>query len=473
MLAGDGTFFVAAREGVFRFDSGKWTDVTPFQTKEYGAISADPRNPEIVVVSEMKPARNQPLYLTRDGGRSWKILAQAVGTVRAKPDVAWWRSDYFAAATAAIAVDPAVPGRLWLTDWGGVWLTDDYLADVVSFRTLERGHEELVVFTLATPPKGAALLSGVTDVNGFRHESLDAFPRKQFRYSTIWYTFGLDYHETDPEKLVRVGTRGEHGDNAQGGVALSTDNGRTWRPIGWPFGQPMKVAYSATDPRLFVVLPRNDGPRRTTDAGVTWEAGQGVVAPAITDYWHSEHPLAADRVRGRTFYLYSQGTFYRSDDGGLTWRARAMLPSTRRVHIEAEPGRGGTVWVSLDGDGLFVSADGGDHFTRLETVKRSMLFGIGRPAPGNARATLFVYGEVSGEDGLRILRSDDAGATWVDITDPGVPLGDDPLVVRGDRQRYGRVYVGTGGRGIYVGTPDGMARSLPEPTTHYPSREMQ
>jgi hypothetical protein len=473
VLTGDGAFFVAAREGVFRLKSGQWTDVTPFRGKEYCAISSDPRNPDIVVVSELRPARNQPLYLTRNGGREWKTLAQAVGTVRAKSDVPWWGADDFAAATAAVAIDPVIAGRLWLTDWSGTWLTDDYLADVVNFHTLERGHEEVVVFTLATPPKGVALLSGVADVNGFRHESLDAFPRAKFRYSTIWYTFGLDYHEADPDKLVRVGSRGEHGDKAEGGVAISTDNGRTWRALGWPFGQPMKVAYSATEPQLFVVLPRNDRPWRTTDAGTTWETGQGINAPALTDYWHSEHPLAADRVKGRTFYLYSQGTFYRSDDGGLTWRAHAGLPMTKRVHIEAETGRGGTVWVSLDDNGLFVSSDGGDHFERLATVKRSMLFGLGRPMPGSARAALYLYGEVDGEDGLRIFRSDDAGRSWVDIADPAVAVGDDPLVIRGDRQRYGRVYVGTGGRGIYVGTPERMAPSLRAPTTLSPTREMR
>ncbi len=50
------------------------------------------------------------------------------------------------------------------------------------------------------------------------------------------------------------------------------------------------------------------------------------------------------------------------------------------------------------------------------------------------------------------FRSDDAGGTWVRINDNRHQFGF-AGVITGDARVFGRVYVGTGGRGILVGTP--------------------
>jgi photosystem II stability/assembly factor-like uncharacterized protein len=70
------------------------------------------------------------------------------------------------------------------------------------------------------------------------------------------------------------------------------------------------------------------------------------------------------------------------------------------------------------------------------------------PAAGATYPAVYVVGTVSGVYG--IFRSDDAGASWIRIDDDrhqyGM-LGD----IAGDPRIYGRVYVGTEGRGIVYG----------------------
>jgi hypothetical protein len=352
-----------------------------------------------------------------------------------------------------MAFDPHHSERLWVTDWYGTWFTDDMGARSMTFRTLERGHEEIVSMTLSTPPAGAWLLSGIHDVDGFRHEAIDAFPERNFANVGFWNTFGIDYCEENPNLIVRAGTAGGMSDAAKGGVAHSSDNGRTWKAVPWPFNAAMKVAYSARDPGLFVVLPLKGMPKRTLDGGKTWEEGKGIHSPPINSYWHWNHPLAADRVRGQSFYLYVDGVLYRSEDGGLNWEKGASLPKAQHHYLEAEPNNQGRLWLSLEGHGLFRSTDGGRTFSRIETVKSARLFSLGRPSLPGTLPVVFLYGEVEQRKGPGIFRSDDLGASWVEIGDPKLPITDEPNIMRGDRQNPGRVYIGTNGRGIFVGIP--------------------
>ena len=58
-------------------------------------------------------------------------------------------------------------------------------------------------------------------------------------------------------------------------------------------------------------------------------------------------------------------------------------------------------------------------------------------------------GVVDGTNG--IFRSDDQGATWVRVTDDAHEFGS-VNTLAGDRNLYGRVYLGTGCRGVMVGS---------------------
>jgi hypothetical protein len=77
-------------------------------------------------------------------------------------------------------------------------------------------------------------------------------------------------------------------------------------------------------------------------------------------------------------------------------------------------------------------------------------FGFGKAAPGKAHPALYLVGTIGGQAG--IFRSDDEAMTWVRINDDAHQWGL-VLQVAGDPRIYGRVYVGTHGRGIFYGDP--------------------
>jgi xyloglucan-specific exo-beta-1,4-glucanase len=108
--------------------------------------------------------------------------------------------------------------------------------------------------------------------------------------------------------------------------------------------------------------------------------------------------------------------------------------------------------VSLDSGGLYRSTDGGASFTKLLKVTRAYLFAFGKPAPGSSTPALYLYGRID-DSGDEIFRSLDLGATWTELTDARVAVGDGPSVMEASAQTYGMVFIGTNGRGIYVGEP--------------------
>ena len=130
----------------------------------------------------------------------------------------------------------------------------------------------------------------------------------------------------------------------------------------------------------------------------------------------------------------------------------SSLNSEEWSTLKTMPGVNGEVWVSLNWNGLYSSTDGGVTFAKIAGVERAYLFAFGKPQIGSNTPTLYLYGNITGM-GEGIFRSLDRGATWTSIGDPQQPIGNDPNVMEASSQEFGRVFIGTIGRGIYYGTP--------------------
>jgi photosystem II stability/assembly factor-like uncharacterized protein len=102
--------------------------------------------------------------------------------------------------------------------------------------------------------------------------------------------------------------------------------------------------------------------------------------------------------------------------------------------------------------GLFHSTDGGAHFQKLESVASAKHLGFGKSAAGRDNPALYLAGTVGSV--TAIYRSDDGGQSWLRLTDDQHQFGWLPDAIAGDARVYGRVYLGTNGRGVIYGEPD-------------------
>ncbi|WP_341529391.1 hypothetical protein WKK05_08840 [Nostoc sp. UHCC 0302] len=453
-LANDDVLYITHTSGVSKYANGIWSDITPNNTKtKFNALSVDPNNSNhvLIVYDQYICTKNDTsIFQSTNGGATWQQKKHTL-----KPQVPWWPEWYFASATSAIEFDPKTPGKVWLTDWFGTWQTDNINAQSSVWSNYEKGHEELVSFALASPPSGSVLLSGVADVDGFNHSNgLDAYPSTQFggeNSPRFQDTYSLAYSESNPSQLVRVG--GNRWNNSYTG-ATSANGGLTWKKFS-SFPQnviPLRVAMSATNSNLFVTILKARQPIRTNNGGSSWSKVSGLPnGPKGTWYWGQ--PLVADKVDGNTFYYYSRGKLYRSNNGGVSFSiVNSSLPSESWSMLKTVSGVNGEVWLSLDWQGLYRSTDGGVKFDKITEVERAYLFALGKPQKGSKIPALYLYGKIT-RMGEGIFRSLDRGKTWINISTLHKPIGNEPNVMEASWQQFGLVFIGTNGKGIYYGNP--------------------
>jgi len=454
-LSPDGALYATHAHGIARYAGGSWEDIAPPNvTNAFGGLSINPRDPlDILATTQTDGLR---LFRSRDGGRAW-----AERKTQTRSSVPWFADGMKRIQYAAgLAFDPSTSGRVWLTDWYATYRTEDINADPVVLTNHERGHEEVVVFSLSCPPGGPPLLSGVADVDGFVHDNLETFPAHGFGHffggvgPTFGYTEGLAWCASSPSRVARAGVVPW---TSKGGVALSRDGGRTWAasPTWDTKIFAARIAVAPTDPDNMVVLRVGAGPALTTrDGGRSWHYVTGLPDGLIPGVWNWQTPLAADGALANVFYVYHDGRVYKSADAGASFTASASgLPGSGSALVSV-PGQPGELWLACGDGGLLHSADAGLTFRASPAIKQASLFAVGKPAPGSRAAALYLDGALA--DGTKgFFRSLDAGLSWRNITDPRQPVGDSPNAMAASSDTFGLVFVGTNGRGVYYGAPVG------------------
>ncbi|PIM71793.1 xyloglucanase [Streptomyces sp. JV178] len=348
--------------------------------------------------------------------------------------------------TESLEIDPFDSNRMMYgtgaTIYGTENLTNWDSGTKFTVKPMVRGLEETAVNDLASPPSGAPLLSALGDIGGFRHTDLTKVPSMMFTQPNFTTTTSLDFAETNPNTVVRVGDldSGPH-------IAFSTDNGANWFAGTDPSGVSGGGTVAAgADGSRFVWSPAGTGVRYTTGFGTSWQESSGIPSGAIVE---------SDRVDPKTFYGFKSGKFYVSTDGGATFTASnaSGLPSGDSVRFKALPGTKGDVWLA-GGEtggayGLWHSTDGGATFTKLSNVVQADTIGFGKAAAGASYQTLYSSAKIGGVRG--IFRSTDKGATWTRINDDAHQWGWTGAAITGDPRVYGRVYLSTNGRGVIYG----------------------
>ena len=236
-----------------------------------------------------------------------------------------------------------------------------------------------------------------------------------------------------------------------GGVWKTTDAGRTWTPIfdAQPTQSIGSVVVAPSDPNIIYVgsgeglqrpdLSVGDGVYKSTDAGGTWthlglrDAQQ--IPNIAVDPTDPESIFVA--ALGHPYGPNAERGIYRSIDGGSNFEPVLQKDeNTGGNDVEIDPRRPEVVYATLwesrqgpwenaawsgTGGGIYKSVDGGRTWKQLTT---------GLPASGVIQAHLAIassepsrlYAAVASPaaggagDRVGLYRSDDAGASWKQIT---------------------------------------------------------
>jgi hypothetical protein len=451
VLSGDGSFYVTYTDvpgpngvkagSVWKHtpSSGAWKDVSPMPGTGFGyaGLAVDPQRPSTVMVTTLcRWWPSDELFRSTDGGDTWKALgATSERDASAAPYVGTGIGHWM----GALAIDPFDSGHALYGTGSGLWASKDVTAAdsgrPTHWSVPVKGLEETAVLGLVVPP-GGKLVSALGDIGGFRHDDLAKVPSGAADGPRFTNTTGIDFAQAKPNVVVRVG----YGNEERG--AYSTDGGVTWKPFA---GSPVSGAGGGTaaisaDGGTLVWTASGQLPHVSTDWGKTWKASTGL--PAGT-------AVVADRTTPGTFYALSGSTLFASTDGGRNFAARAGGLTAGR--LKAAPGATGDLWLASH-DGLSHSTDGGVSFRKLGGVQRADSVGFGKAAAGARYPALYLIGTVNGVTG--IFRSVDGGTTWTRINDDRNQFGGTVGgVITGDPEVFGRVYVGSNGRGVLYGDP--------------------
>lgn len=512
---------------VYKYDTKQslWTNITPgvgnnsypppytpqaWPPGGFCGISVDPSDPDTLVVTSLDrdpgPALDS-LYLSRDGGQTWKDVAQlsspngtggywghpiAEAALANGTSVPWLSFDFgpewggygapspvyglakFGWWMSALLMDPTKPGHVLSGTGATIWSTDDvFTADdnlPSDWYVQAQGIEETFALAMISPSDGPAhLLSGFGDINGMRHDDLWT-PQPMFGLPAFSNLDSLDWAGQQPNIVARVGDCGVTYADGCGQGTYSTDSGGNWTKF--PTCAPGINSSTTTDGIIVIdasgehfvwstlIASQGSGPWASADSGATWTAPDGDLS-VQTAY------ISADRVQPGTFYACEGGSFYVSTDGGLSYAGAAAseigLPAGECATPVVNFNKAGELWLPLGSTGLWHSDDFGESWEGVgPDGLHANFFSVGRgPLQNSTDVSLFLWGRVAASgagsvDGL--YRSDDAGVSWARVNDDTHQYGG-PELILGDPRVYGRVYIGTGGRGIVYADIAGPASS--------------
>ena len=417
---------------VWKYDprAATWTDITPVkpatsgQSFGYGAVAVDPQHPSTVMVTTFAHWRpHDQIFRSTNAGASWVPLWgdntqwDSSGAPYTRSRTPHWMG--------SLVISPFNPDQVLFTTGFGIWgcvnVTEADTGRATRWKFMDAGLEETVPLALISPPAGAHLLSGLGDIDGFRHDDLTVSPQATFAGPAYGNTEDLAFAADKPDVIVRTGTsRGRRGNPSRG--AYSLDGGGTWQAFATepaPGGGAGSITLSA-DGGSIVWTPRSSAPHYSVDRGTNW-----IPCPGLS----SGLRVVADSVNPARFYAYDPraGKFFATANvvAGFT-QTGATFPSAEGfgggfggggvegAMLSATPGHEGDLWLSFRTKGLLHSTNGGMNFAQVAGVQAAQSLGFGKSAPGKSYPTLFT----------------------------------------GDPRVYGRVYFATGGRGIIYGDPE-------------------
>ena len=436
---------------------GAWTDITPTGKEggsaSYWDIAVDPADSRRVVVIRS----GGKCFVSNDQGATWTYHVFRLTS----PNVQWQgkQANYWL-SVGEISFDPFEPGKLWFAEGFGVWWAKDLTKPEIEWHSASEGIEEACGNDVIAPPGGKPV-AAMWDLGAFYFGDVDTYTAKRSQpgFMSAW---ALDWCAADPKFIA--GVFRSHLDfvknaNSSG---YSMDGGQTWTrfpsldngtiPKELEYGI-IAVSSNSTD-KIIWSPAQKKLPYYTTDRGATWKQSSfgGPTETGFNSHPMPQKPLCADRVLPDTFYFYRpQDGVYLSTDGGANF-AKVGNPVGNRwgIIMKTTPGHARDLWFA-EGTigGLWHSTDGGVTWTAIRGLQQAFNVGLGKAQKEGGYPTVFVAGIAGGQTG--IFRSTDEGKTWDKVC--AYPLGifDWIDAMDGDKDVFGKVYVGFAGAGFAYG----------------------
>ncbi|MEW6358681.1 MAG: hypothetical protein AB1696_20265 [Planctomycetota bacterium] len=441
------------------------------KTCNYIRFLADPRDPDRIFVggnSWWSPG----LYRSSDGGKRWTLCTRYVEDVNMNRGwITFWGPSVKCISGSPINPDHIIFGTsgivLRTTDSGETW-KQFYTSEVSPGRWQGNGIEVTCLREITIDPHDTKrIFCGYMDIGILLSEDAGASWRRVAANLPAQGDMGRVV--CDPARPGVAWCCEGKPNLGKGTVGMTTDGGTTWEVVGsektgLPAAATLFLALDPASPveaRTLYVVSCSNGVYKTMDGGKSWKAannGLGSGKPDVAD-------LVMDPMNPkRLFAAISKpdGGIFCSDNGGASWR-RVYEPTDffDVFDIAIDPKNPQTMFVACrEGydhkakrayqGGVFKSADGGrtwkrvfeDRFVECVQVSPfdSNVVYLGTNAhPYYDFATgrgVFVsrnggkdWAEIN--DGLTVKR---LGAITLDPTDPK------------------RIYAGTGGNGLFIGT---------------------
>ena len=486
-------------------------DITPSQSPNaptigWMTIAASKQTGGRVILSD---AYGQMLQST-DGGANWSSMnSTPVGYAN---DVPWLENLFGGYITVgAVMFDKVNEAYLWISNGFGVWTTES--SNSTSWTSVNEGIEQTVTNNIVATTN--RVVGGLWDWAIVPFTNPDLYVNSPVampghNVGEILTSWDLENPEGLQDTFVSVTSSHLPSQNNKSGY--STDGGATWTvfsnmPITGtvPRGQ---IATFANDNNndigpIMWLAPHGKGIHYTVDKAATaWKSvtavysydysGQGGHGAAITsdeNFWRdvldwqsaTNQKLSADRGTNswdKRFYFHhkTQGIFQSVYDAGTqTFYFKCVMPPQWITAggavvddasiIKSVPGKGGHFLFatgSASGSRLFMSENSGWGLTQLNSITSVQAIGFGKALTTNHYPTIFVVGNVGSAFG--IWRSTDKGASWDKVmplqtgctTVPCVrPLHSRDVItsIDGDKNVFGKIYVGFSGSGFAYGVP--------------------
>jgi photosystem II stability/assembly factor-like uncharacterized protein len=190
----------------------------------------------------------------------------------------------------------------------------------------------------------------------------------------------------------------------RGGLARSTDGGRTWSMV-LTGDQVLAAAISPAfeQDQLVLVGTESDGILRSEDAGRNWSSGN----PGLLDLTVLAIGLSPAFATDRIGFAGTASGLYRTRSGGKAWRVLDLpveAPAVQCLALSPDYAQDRLVMAGTEAHGLLVSHDGGATWEQVPSLADQGVAAVACSGPRLAAATA---------DG--VMLSEDRGVSWRSI----------------------------------------------------------